>query len=148
MNNGIKMNKKSVEVKNSRFFNKLKEKHEKGVSKECMEKFYSFRSMLDELKPSKRTHYFLLEESFYDKVYQFLHEALNEFGFVNANVEHNASKPDVGFFWELYTSVDCFDNSPFYIDVSDRSVNKHHESAYVRCEVLKMEIDNFIKSLN
>lgn len=122
-------------------------KHSEGVSEQCKTKLLEFRSMLDKLEPSKKTHYGNLDESFSNPVYDFVHNSLKEFGFVNGEPEINKTNQDAMLFWALYGNIECFDYSPYFHDVKeDESVARHHSSAYVRCEVLKREIDNFIQA--
>ncbi len=129
-------------------FQRLEENFSDQLTSDCLLKLKEFRTFLDTLQPSKKTHYHLLDETF-NPIYEFVSNTLDQFGFINANVEKNKEKPNVVFWWTLYGSIECFSYSKFFYDIEGHADSKrHHCSAYVRLECLKKEIDNFIKLKN
>lgn len=133
---------------NTLTFQRLEENFNDQLTSDCLDKLKEFRTFLDTLQPSKQTHYHLLDETF-KPIYKFVRDSLHYFGFVNGNVEKNKEKPDVLFWFSIYTQIDCFFFSKYFYDIEGHNDSaRHHASAYVRLECLKKELDNFIKLKN
>lgn len=127
---------------NTVFFNKINPIFQL-ISEKCFQDFLAFRKLLDTLNPSKQTHYYKLNETF-DVVYDFLHIKLKEYNFINGNKEENQKNKDALFFFNIYSNVECFINSKYYLELKE-PCSVHHASAFARIYTLKKEIDFLIE---
>jgi hypothetical protein len=131
-------------IKNTLFFERTFEKAQ-AASIESINDVIIFNEFLGELKPSKKTHYHELDETF-DPIYEKMKVLLQKYGFVNGEPETNSKNPDIALIWEIYCCLDCLEYSPYYYEVKEDSA-KHHSSAYARVYCIQKEIDFLIKKI-
>ncbi len=129
---------------NSLFLKRLSEKYNDLVTRTCINDLFEIRAFLDELSPSKKTHYDKLDETF-DPIVNLVGRKLDELGFINGNVEKNNEKPDVQLMLAFYGELDCFSYSEFYSELNENCA-VHHASAFGRVHALKCEMDLFFQS--
>lgn len=94
------------------------------------------------LTASKETHYKKLEH-WTGPVYNYAHNMLKKYGFVNGDPEANNKNPDARFWWSVYNIVSNVIYSPHL----KSEVANHHSSAYDRNEALILEIQDVLSSI-
>jgi hypothetical protein len=109
----------------------------RGVSDKARRHLLKFIKLAESKQDSasKRTHYDRLNE-WSDEIYDFIHEALKKFGFVNGDPVKNSENPDASFWWGIYGMM----SSLIYSRYLETKTANHHSSAYERNRALIMEL--------
>lgn len=115
-------------------------KFPKKVDVKLLHKVHDFLYLLENLNPSKQTHYHQLDE-WRNPITDFLHKVLNETGFVNGQ---GCSNEECSFWWSVYTSPDLI----VFSNYLKTQVNNHHASAFERNEALIQFFEDIYERLN
>lgn len=91
---------------------------------------------------SKKTHYHELNV-WSNSAFNYVHNRLKKYGFVNGDPEANAKNPDATFWWKIYSIVSNVIYSPHL----KSEVAYHHSSAFERNEALILEIKDVLSSI-
>lgn len=124
--------------KNKKISHRVREISEvTGVSDKARKHLLKFIKLVESKQEtaSKGTHYDGLD-GWSNGIYDFLHDALKKFGFVNGDPETNSKNPDAKFWWEVYGLVSFL----IYSRYLETKVANHHSSAYERNRALIMEL--------
>lgn len=115
-----------------------------NASKEAVDDLRLFKTLIEGLSEtaSKKTHYQDLDK-WDHSVYEYLHEMLKKYGFVNGNPDANALIPDANFWWKIYGVV----SSVIYSPHLKSEVSSHHSSAFERNSALVFEITDVLKAI-
>jgi hypothetical protein len=107
--------------------------------KSCNNDFETYISLVNNLSSTTSKKYFYdgLNE-WNHNVYNYVHDMLKKYGFVNGDIETNRKNPCAMFWWEIYQVVGNIIYSPF---LKTESV-PHHSSAFERNEALIKELYN------
>lgn len=103
------------------------------------------KNYVDYLKnasPSTRTHYQGLDE-YVEYKYSYIHDLLDKYGFVNGNKELNNKNKPASFFFEIYSRLDSFAGSQFFI--SSDGVTPSKSSARDRNNWLISELEQLLR---
>lgn len=94
-----------------------------------------FEAVVKAAPVTDRTHYEKLND-FLDPVYDFIHEGLKQFGFVNGEQKKNKKNNKAMIIWWLYGEVgNCIYRHPC-IDSSIVKVACHHASSFHRQQAI------------
>jgi hypothetical protein len=100
-----------------------------------MIRYASFEAVVLKTPATERTHYEKLNE-FLDPVYAHISKSLKKFGFVNGDVQKNASNSKAQIVWWMYGEVgSCCYRYPC-TDPKIVQVAAHHASAHHRKEAI------------
>jgi len=113
------------------------------VGQQAFDDLTTYLELLESLRDtaSKQTHYDKLDE-WSDVVYGFVHDKLNEYGFINGGTAMGKKQPrDAEFWWKIYAVVSGVIYSPNLIS---RTAH-HHSSAWERNEALIADITDIIE---
>lgn len=116
---------------------------ENNVSDSVIQNLIQFNQFLKSLTPSKNTHYDKLDK-WSNPVYEYIHNLLDKYQFVNGNVEANSKNPNALFLFEVYKNLECYSYSPFY---AKENCAIHHASAAGRNNALIEELDYFLSKI-
>lgn len=107
------------------------------VSREAKDDLQGFYLLIkaQQSTASKNTHYDKLDD-WSKPLYQYIHDMLRKYGFVNGDPEANKKLPDALFWWGVYKCM----NSVIYSTNLKTQVSSHHSSAWERNEVLMIEV--------
>lgn len=116
---------------------KLYEENESEIEISTISNIVSLKNFCKSLKPSKETHYNLLEE-WSKPVYDFIRLHMEHAGFVNGCQNQNKT---VMIWIAIYELVGKITYSSFL----KSEVSPHHSSAYSRNNALIEELEHFLK---
>lgn len=110
----------------------------KTVSKECIQDLHQYHHKVIEWQntASKKTHYNDLN-LWSDEAYDFIHQMLKKYGFVNGD-------PEAHFWWQVYGLLSSIIYSPYL----KSEVAYHHSSAFERNRALLGELNDFLLLYN